>query len=75
MPESSRSDADQLYRRLQEAVSARPAANAGRLSLSAGIAELQPGEHPNAFFERADEALYRAKESGKAQVVSAEAAG
>jgi diguanylate cyclase (GGDEF)-like protein len=74
MPESSRSDADQLYQRLQDAVSARPAGKAGRLSLSAGIAELQPHEHPNAFFERADEALYRAKESGKAQVMSADAA-
>ncbi len=74
MPESSRSDADQLYRRLQNAVSARPAGQAGTLSLSAGIAELRPDDNPTAFFERTDEALYRAKESGKAQVVSADAA-
>ncbi len=74
MPESTRSDADQLYRRLQDAVSARPVGQAGRLSLSAGIAELRPDENPTAFFERSDEALYRAKESGKAQVVSADAA-
>jgi diguanylate cyclase (GGDEF)-like protein len=74
MPESARSDADQLYRRLQNAVSARPAGQAGTLSLSAGIAELRPDDDPTAFFERTDEALYRAKQSGKAQVASADAA-
>jgi len=70
MPESTLADADQLYRRLQAAVSARPVGQAGRLSFSAGVAELQPDDDPTAFFERSDEALYRAKERGKAQVVA-----
>ena len=70
MPESTLADADQLYRRLQTAVSARPVGQAGRLSFSAGVAELQPDDDPTAFFERSDEALYRAKERGKAQVVA-----
>ena len=73
LPESTLADADQLYRRLQAAVSSRPVGQAGRLSLSAGIAELKPEDDPTAFFERADEALYSAKERGKAQVVAADA--
>ena len=74
LPESTLNDADQLYRRLQSAVSSRPLGEAGRLSLSAGIAELRPGDDTTSFFERADEALYRAKEQGKAQVVESEGA-
>jgi predicted signal transduction protein with EAL and GGDEF domain len=37
------------------------------------MAELREEDNPTAFFERADEALYRAKEHGKGQVVSHEA--
>ncbi|MDQ2981065.1 MAG: GGDEF domain-containing protein [Actinomycetota bacterium] len=72
LPESSTQDADQLYHRLRGAVSSRPVGQAGRLFVSAGIAELQPDDDPTIFFERADEALYRAKELGKGQVVEAE---
>ena len=74
LPESALADADQLYRRLQAALSARPVGQAGRLSFSAGVAELKSDDNPTAFFERADEALYRAKERGKAQVVASNAA-
>src|SRR6476661_5710909 len=74
LPESSLDDADQLYRRIQAALSARPIGQAGRLSFSAGVAELKPEDDPTVFFERADEALYRAKERGKAQVVASNAA-
>ena len=71
LPESTASDADLLYRRLQGTVSSRPVGQAGRLSLSAGVAELQADDDPTAFFERTDEALYRAKELGKGQVFEA----
>jgi len=71
LPESSTADADQLYHRLRGAVSSRPVGQAGRLSLSAGIADLLPDDDPTHFFERADEALYRAKELGKGQVFRA----
>ena len=70
LPESSTADADQLYHRLLGVISSRPVGHAGRLSVSAGIAELREDEAPTTFFERADEALYRAKEHGKAQVVT-----
>jgi diguanylate cyclase (GGDEF)-like protein len=71
LPESSMSDADQLYHRLRGAVSSRAVGQAGRLNLSAGIAELTADDDPTTFFERADEALYQAKELGKGQVVEA----
>jgi len=74
LPESTLADADQLYRRLQAALSSRPIGQAGRLSFSAGVAELKPEDDPTTFFERADEALYAAKERGKAQVVASNAA-
>ena len=39
--------------------------------MSAGVAELQPDDDAIAFFQRADHALYGAKEAGKGQVVAA----
>jgi diguanylate cyclase (GGDEF)-like protein len=71
LPESALTDADQLYRRIQNAVSSRPLGHAGKLFLSAGVAELRAEDDPVAFFQRADDALYRAKEAGKGRVVSA----
>ena len=73
LPESAINDADQLYRRLQNAVSSRPIGSAGKLFLSAGVAELRAEDDPVAFFQRADDALYRAKEAGKGRVMSANA--
>ena len=70
LPESALKDADQLYKRLEAAVSSRPVAKAGRLHLSAGVTELRPDDDSITFFERADEALYRAKAAGKGTVVA-----
>ena len=71
LPESTLADADQLYRRIQAAVSARPLALVGKLHLSAGVAELRSEDDGTSLFERADAALYRAKNAGKDQIVAA----
>jgi len=71
LPESSLDDADQLYRRIQHAVSSRSIGQAGKLYLSAGVADLRPQDDSVTFFERADDALYRAKAAGKGKVVAA----
>jgi diguanylate cyclase (GGDEF)-like protein len=71
LPESRLADADQLYARLQKTLSQRPVGQAGPLTMSAGVAELQPDDDGIAFFQRADHALYGAKEAGKATVVAA----
>jgi diguanylate cyclase (GGDEF)-like protein len=73
LPESTLNDAAQLYRRVQLAVAARPIGPFDRLHLSAGIAELRREDNAEALFQRADEALYRAKETGKGRVVAADA--
>jgi diguanylate cyclase (GGDEF)-like protein len=71
LPESSIGDADQLYRRIQNAISSRPLGQGGKLFLSAGVAELRAEDDPVSLFQRADDALYRAKEAGKGRVMSA----
>ena len=70
LPESSLQDADQLYARLEQALSVRPVTDAGRLHLSAGVTELRADDDAISFFERADEALYRAKDAGKGTAVA-----
>jgi diguanylate cyclase (GGDEF)-like protein len=71
LPESTLADADQLYRRIQAAVSMRPIMQVGKLHLSAGVAELRSDDDATTFFERTDKALYRAKNAGKDQIVAA----
>jgi diguanylate cyclase (GGDEF)-like protein len=75
LPESSTADAEQLYRRIQFAVGSRPLGPFERIRLSAGLAELQPEDDAKTLFERADEALYRAKESGKGRFSAADGVG
>ncbi len=72
MPESGILQAEQLFVRLQAAISGRPIGQAGRLHISAGVAELKAEDDSITFFERADEALYQAKGQGKAQSVTAD---
>jgi diguanylate cyclase (GGDEF)-like protein len=72
LPESTAADAELLVGRIVAAIASRPIVAAGTLELSAGVAELRPEDRPTDVFERADEALYRAKELGKAQTVRAE---
>jgi diguanylate cyclase (GGDEF)-like protein len=71
LPESTCADAERLSRRVQRAMAAEPVGEAGHLTVSAGVAELGPGDDPRSFFQRADAALYRAKAAGKGRVVIA----
>jgi diguanylate cyclase (GGDEF)-like protein len=68
LPEAGGGQAAQLYERIERAVSAKPIGTIPRLTLSGGIAELAEGDDATTFFERADDALYRAKQAGKAQL-------
>ena len=72
LPESGMHEAEQLYARLQHALEQRPLGEAGHIRLSAGVAELGKDDDSRAFFERADDALYGAKEAGKGRAVAAE---
>lgn len=71
LPESGLEDAEQLFARIQRAVSTLPIGQAGLLHVSAGIAELKPEDDSISLFERADRGLYEAKDAGKGRSVSA----
>jgi diguanylate cyclase (GGDEF)-like protein len=71
LPESGLAQAEQLFTRIQNAISSTAIGQAGRLHLSAGVAELRAEDDSISFFERADEALYQAKEAGKGRYVAA----
>ena len=73
MPESSMDDAEQLFQRIQTVMSTRAIGQAGRLRLSAGLAEILPEDDSITLFERADRALYAAKQAGKGRSMAATA--
>ena len=66
LPESSAEEANLLYGRVHNSMRGTVlGTDDERLRLSAGIAELEHGDTAASLFERADRALYRAKELGK----------
>jgi diguanylate cyclase (GGDEF)-like protein len=67
LPEAACEEAELLAGRIARAINARPIPPAGTVSLSAGVAELRPADRLTDLFQRADDALYRAKELGKAR--------
>jgi diguanylate cyclase (GGDEF)-like protein len=70
LPESSRDDAELLADRIAVAIRAQKISKIGSLKISAGVAELRPEDTAADLFKRADHALYRAKNAGKARVVA-----
>jgi diguanylate cyclase (GGDEF)-like protein len=72
VPEAESGQARQLVSRIQQAVGAEPIARAGRMRVSAGVADLQPNDSPTSLFERADESLYASKDEGKTGLAAAE---
>ena len=45
---------------------------AGEITISCGVSEYKPRETLNAWLERADQAMYLAKQQGRNRVVSSE---
>jgi diguanylate cyclase (GGDEF)-like protein len=72
VPEVEGGQAQQLVGRIQRAVSSQPIARAGRVRVSAGVADLQPNDSPTTLFERGDESLYSAKHAGKGGLAAAD---
>ena len=72
VPEVEVGQARQLVGRIQRAVSSEPIARAGRVRVSAGVADLQPNDSPTTMFERGDESLYSAKHAGQNGLAAAE---
>lgn len=74
MPDSALADALDVGEVLRAAIEACPFHFKGEpvtITVSMGVAQLQPGERSDLALKRADEALYRAKAAGRNQVQAA----
>jgi len=67
-PNTSRASAALLAERLRKHVATTAFETTGPVTISIGVAECQAGESWAHWFQRADEALYRAKQGGRNQV-------
>ena len=70
LPESSRDDAELLADRIAVAIKSQKIEKVGALKISAGVAEARQDDTVSDLFKRADHALYRAKNAGKARTVA-----
>lgn len=65
VPETHARAAWAAAERARQAVADVPFPEAGRVTMSAGVAQLEAGTSPNELFRAADTALYRAKAQGR----------
>ena len=66
-------DAPAIVERLRATVAAYTFPRVGQVTVSVGISALRDGDTPNGAFERADKALYWAKQNGRNRVADFEA--
>jgi len=75
LPDTSTEKANAVLVRLQRELTKRifcaPTSERLLITFSAGIAQIMPGERPEAVIARADEAMYAAKRAGKNRVLVA----
>ena len=64
----SLADAAHISEKLREAIAALRFEKIPQVTVSLGVAQLRPSETLNEVIERADQALYEAKHSGRNQV-------
>lgn len=78
VPGAKLRDAEKLADRLRERIADKDIVNQskneklGRLSISLGVSQLQPGEALDHLIDRSDRALYKAKAAGRNTVVAIE---
>lgn len=68
LPDTDIDDAKWLAERLRRRVAATGFPEAGQVTISIGVAQYALGESKDAVLKRVDDALYRAKESGRNRV-------
>jgi diguanylate cyclase (GGDEF)-like protein len=69
LPQSRLDQAQQLAEKLRRLISETPFDPVGRITSSFGVTEYHPPETADAWLDRADRALYRAKTDGRNRVV------
>ena len=67
-PETNVEGAKKLAEKLRQAVETYKFPTVGKVTISLGVAQLEPDEKPEDFIVRADMALYKAKEGGRNRV-------
>jgi len=75
MPETNAAEAFALLDKIREDIASVPAKSLGThnsITVSGGLANFKLGEKAEQLVERADKALYRAKDAGRNRVVAAE---
>jgi diguanylate cyclase len=81
LPRTAATDAAKLAENIRQRITNKSVVNRktggtlGRVSVSIGVAQMRLGEPIRRFVERADQALYTAKRTGRNRVVSAEGGG
>lgn len=68
------SDAFAIAEKLRQTIENGSFSTIGKISISIGVAELQATDDLSSWIQRADEALYRAKENGRNRVEAADLA-
>ncbi|MBD3894509.1 diguanylate cyclase [Halomonas sp. ML-15] len=69
-PNTTHQDAYVLADSVREAIAAHTFSIERRVTFSAGVASYRPGDDRNALMERADRAMYAAKQAGRNRVIS-----
>ena len=70
LPESNMAEATELAEKIRVKFASVSYENAGCQTVSVGVVQAKDGERAEAMYIRVDEALYKAKENGKNQVVT-----
>lgn len=69
LPGAGEEEATEFGERIREAVENEPFPIGRRVTISAGVTEMIPGDTPGSLVGRADKGLYEAKETGRNRVV------
>lgn len=71
LPQTNTTEAARVVERMRSALAQIPD-QPEPLTMSVGLAQSRPDDHPETIIQRADEALYRAKREGRDRAVTAE---
>jgi len=70
-PRTTLKQATQLAEKVRHQINAMHLAGVGNITISAGVAVLHPGDNLSQLLQRADQALYEAKQAGRNSVYAA----